>query len=502
MSLLCRLACVVARVLALVLSLQLTILALRAQLRDGGIDPWNLGKGEWIYSVTDATNRLGGHVNSVTNETSLMLHYKSQGIRYIIVKAGTSDQLFHGCYPFPQFTSNLVSIAHASGILIFGYNRSYGSNIVGEIAVADYVFSRGADGFVWDAEAEWEDTSPWIGANGPLLAWQLCSTVRSNWPTRFLAHAPFPIISYHPSFPYKEFGYWCDAVMPQIYHHDWPGVKGSPCGGINWSDVNWYEWQQSLVGSNSLINGQIIYWTNAIKPLAPLAEVYGPVGQSLCGGAAGALPDKDVMEFMDYLTADPNPPTAGGYQGVSFWRADLHGVAQWANIKAGASGAFTGCVNNIVMDDPNASKSGTWTAVRTFYNGSYCGNGSGTDTNSFGTNYLVKGQGAGNAYVQFAPTILTPGDYNVFQWHPQRADASTKVPFVIAFNGGSTTVFANQQTNAGNWSFLGRFNFAAGTAGHVRVMDKIPEAGAVAIADGLKLVFVPPASAPGPPNGL
>jgi len=488
--------------LALVLSLKLTILALRAQLRDGGIDPWNLGKGDWVYSVTDATNRLGGHVNGVTNETSLMLHYKSQGIRYIIVKAGTSDQLFHGCYPFPQFTSNLVSIAHASGILIFGYNRSYGSNIVGETAIADYVFNRGADGFVWDAEAEWEDTSPWIGANGPLLAWQLCSTVRSNWPTRFLAHAPFPIISYHPSFPYKEFGYWCDAVMPQIYHHDWPGVKGSPSGGINWSDVNWYEWQQSLAGSNSLINGQTIYWTNAIKPLAPLTEVYGPPGQSLCGGTAGALPDKDVTEFMDYLTADPNPPTAGGYKGASFWRADLHGAAQWANIKAGASGAVTGCVNNVVIDDPNAIKSGPWTAVRTFYNGSYYGNGSGTDTNSFGTNYLTKGQGAGNAYVQFTPTILTPGDYNVFQWHPQRADASTKAPFVIAFNGGSTTVFANQRTNAGNWSFLGRFNFAAGTAGYVRVTDKIPEAGAVAIADGLKLVFVPPASAPGPPSGL
>src|SRR6266566_769838 len=145
MSRLRRLACVVARVLALFLSLQLTILALRAQLRDGGIDPWNLGKGEWIYSVTDATNRLGGRVNSVTNETSLMLYYKSQGIRYIIVKAGTSDQMFHGCSSTPQFTSNLVNIAHASGILIFGYNRSCGSNVVGEIAVADYVFSRGAD---------------------------------------------------------------------------------------------------------------------------------------------------------------------------------------------------------------------------------------------------------------------------------------------------------------------------------------------------------------------
>ena len=154
---------------------------------------------------------------SVTNENSLMLFYKSQGVRYIIVKAATSDELFNGSYSFPQFTRNLVNTAHAHGILIFGYNRSYGENVPGEIAISDFVFNQGADGFVWDAESEWESSQPWIGTNGPALAWQLCSAVRSNWPTKFLAHAPFPIISYHSSFPYKEFGYWSDAVMPQIY---------------------------------------------------------------------------------------------------------------------------------------------------------------------------------------------------------------------------------------------------------------------------------------------
>jgi hypothetical protein len=94
------------------------------QIRDGGIDPWNLGKGDYVYAMTDATNRLGGHISSVTNENSLMLFYKSQGIRYFIVKAATNDKLFGDCYPGPQFTSNLVNMAHTNGILIFGYNRS------------------------------------------------------------------------------------------------------------------------------------------------------------------------------------------------------------------------------------------------------------------------------------------------------------------------------------------------------------------------------------------
>src|SRR6266850_7001386 len=94
------------------------------QIRDGGIDPWNLGKGDWIYFMSAATNKLGRNISSVTNENSLMLWYKSQGVRYIIIKAATSDTLFNGGYSHPQFTSRLVSIAHSNGILIMGYNRS------------------------------------------------------------------------------------------------------------------------------------------------------------------------------------------------------------------------------------------------------------------------------------------------------------------------------------------------------------------------------------------
>jgi len=462
------------------------------ETRDRGVDPANLGKGDWIYSITDATNKLGGHVSGVTNEASLMQFYRSEGIRYLVVKAATSDQLFRGCYFGPQFTRAFVDTAHTHGLWIFGYNRSYGSNILGEIAIADFVFSQGADGYVWDAEAEWESSSPWIGPNGPAKAWQLCSTVRSNWPTKFLAHAPFPIISYHPTFPYKEFGYWCDAIMPQIYHSGWTGVVASASGGINWSDANWANWHKSLAHSNSLINGINIAWANAIKPLAPVAEVYGPSSQSLCAGVTAPLNDRDVMEFMDYLSANASCASPGGYRGVSFWRADLHAPAQWAHIKAATIGEVAGVVNNIVLDDRQGSVAGSWTAVRAFDNGLFFGCGSSTDTNSFGTGYLVHSPGTGESFVEFKPTITVPGNYDIFQWHPFRTDASARVPFVIAHHGGSTTVYANQQINPGNWTWLGRFDFSYGTDATIRVMDEIPETNAVAIADAVKLVFVPP----------
>lgn len=470
------------------------------QIRDGGIDPKNLGKGVWIYSMKDATNKLGGHITAVTNINSLMAYYKSAGLRYCIIKSATGDKLFGDCTTGGQLTSNLVNIAHTNGIWVFGYNRSSGSNIVGEVAMADYVFNQGADGFVFDAEAEWETgvSQPWI-TNGPAQAWQLCSTVRSNWPTKFLAHAPFPIIYLHSTFPYKEFGFWCDAVMPQIYHFSSTGIKGSPSAAINWSDVNWATWQNSLYSlAQTNIGGVPVNWTNAIKPITPLQDVYGEVivGGIICESAASVVyPDADVLEFTDYSAADPHAQTAGGYRGINYWRADTIGSNQWANIIAGNSGNYSNIVNSLVFDDRTATYVGAWNSVKVFgatttaatFYGAFGANG--TDTNSFGTNYCYKAQGSGAAYAQFKPNILIPGNYDVYQWHVFLTNASSGTPFVIGTPTGTNIVFANQQTNSGNWSFLGRFNFSAGTNHFIRVLDNFSDAGNLAIVDGLKLVY-------------
>lgn len=466
-----------------------------AQIRDGGIDPKNLGKGVWIYYVADATNKVGGHIPGVNNVNSLMQFYRASGIRYCIVKAATNDKLFPSAAS-PQFTTNLVNTAHSNGIAIFGYNRSYGSNVVAEATLADYVFNAGADGFVFDAEAEWESDKPWI-TNGSAQAWQLCSTVRSNWPNKFLAHAPFPIIYLHNSFPYKEFGFWCDAVMPQIYHFSSGGIKESPSAAINWSDVNWAYWQNSLYALPlTNINGVAVNWTNAIKPIVPLQDVYGEV---IPGGIISAVPadevypDEDVLEFMDYVAADPNAQTAGGYRGVNFWRTDTIGTNQWLNITGGTSGNYSNVVNNIVLDDGRATFTGGWTFVLTFNVTNRTAPGfvgaTGTDTNSFGTNYFFKTQGGGAAFAEFKPNIVIPGNYDVYQWHPYLTNASAGTPFQIRTAAGTNTVFVNQQTNSGNWSLVGRFNFAAGNSNSIRVLDNFSDPASRAVVDGLKLMY-------------
>ncbi len=472
----------------LVLSLLSVTMSASAVIRDGGVDPSNLGQGGWLYIMGTATNKLGGNVPSVTNESSLFAYMKNVGFNYVIVKAGTSNTLWNGSYSSPQFTSALVNAAHAKGLLIFGSNRSWGNDNPGEVAVADYIFNQGADGYIWDAESEWESGNPWI-TNGPAQAWDLCMTIRSHWTNKFLAHNPYDTLYLHSSFPYKEFGYWSDAVMPQVYHHS--ATQGNAFAAIHWTDVNYRTFQNSLAGLGTTMNaygsGINATWTNALKPLALMRDVYG-------AGYTTPYPPQDVMNFMDYLVADPNCVTAGGYKGSDYFRSELYDVNQWAYMDAATIGTFSNVVNNIVIDDPNASKVGTWTAVKTIdaTTGSTVtfSGATGTDTNSFGTNYLTKTQGTGSAYVQFNPNVLTAGIYKVYQWHPFRADASTNTPFAINTAFGVTNVFANQQTNNGNWSSLGQFTFAAGSGGYIRVMDNIPEAGGVAIADAIKMVFV------------
>ena len=68
-----------------------------------------------------------------------------------------------------------------------------------------------------------------------------------------------PVIGNHPSFPYKEFGLYCDAVMPQAY---WYYFKKTPADTVQWMDAEWRKFHAGLSG----------IYTNAIKPLAPVGQ--------------------------------------------------------------------------------------------------------------------------------------------------------------------------------------------------------------------------------------
>jgi len=282
---------------------------------------------------------MNGNVPSVTDLNSMMIFLKNQGLRYIIIKAATSSTLYPSSSN-PQFTAEVVNAGHAAGLWVFGYNRSYGVDIPGEIAVADYVFNVGADGFVFDAEIEWESHNL---PDNQTKAIQLCSAVRGNWPSKFLAHAPFPIISYHSTFPYKEFGYYCDAVMPQDY---WIEIGVTPTYMVDWMTTQWKNWQNGLSGQ----------WLNSIKPIVGLGQ-----GWSSSSGTVDAV---QITEFFTALKNQVNPATAGGYKGANFWRAEYHPMQVWDAIRTNNIGTFTGApvIANVSAGNVNSTSATiTWT---------------------------------------------------------------------------------------------------------------------------------------------
>ena len=130
-----------------------------------------------------------------------------------------------------------------------------------------------------------------------------------------------------------------------------------------------------------------------------------------------------------------------------------------------------------VIDNTGATYSGTWST-----------SSSGTDR--YGADYRYRsGATNGTAYAQFTPNLPFAGTYDVYAWYSQGANRNTAARYVVNYNGGSANITLNQETGGGNWVILGRYNFAAGTAGYVRLTD-ISSDTDVVIADAVRFVGV------------
>ncbi len=283
---------------------------LSAQIRDGGIDPKNMGRGSWIYILPNAINGLGGNVPSVNSLSNLMTYLKNQGLQYVILKAAQADSVFT-VGGSVQFTPEVVAAGHAAGLKVFGYIYTTGANVPGEIAMADFIFQQGADGLIYDAEVEWETVGGSAAARSA-LAIQLCSTVRSNWPNKFMGLSTWPYRAVHPNLPYKEFAYYCDVIMPQAY---WIELGDTPTQCVTRINNEWTSWKNGLTG----------IWTNAIKPFIMS-------GQGWSSGS-GTVTPAQIAEFENALRTIANPVSPGGFKAVDYWRAELHPANIWAAIR-------------------------------------------------------------------------------------------------------------------------------------------------------------------------
>ena len=114
-------------------------------LLDNGVDPANLGKGDWIWEMPQTETHLG-----VSSVQGVINYEQGMGMQWITVKCGDGASIWS------QFNADLVTRAHTAGLKIFGWGYAYGNNVAGEISVATNALGLGADGFIIDAEIEYE----------------------------------------------------------------------------------------------------------------------------------------------------------------------------------------------------------------------------------------------------------------------------------------------------------------------------------------------------------
>src|SRR5438094_3150454 len=128
----------------------------------GGVDPSNMGKGEWIWQLSAAETNTG-----TKTVAALVDFMKKNGFKWLVVKAGDGNDGPSGTWK--QFNKTLIDTVHAAGLKIFGYHFVYGgktpnsknaiTTASGEKTVRDAIMALNPDGLIVDAEQDFENGS-------------------------------------------------------------------------------------------------------------------------------------------------------------------------------------------------------------------------------------------------------------------------------------------------------------------------------------------------------
>lgn len=161
------------------------------------------------------------------------------------------------------------------------------------------------------------------------------------------------------------------------------------------------------------------------------------------------------------------------------------GKAMWLGLAFAvallAAAALPGQANaaELIVDNSDTgavTMVGTWT-VSTLASGYH------------GANYAHDGNtGQGTKSITYFPAIAEAGEYDVYVNWNSASNRSSKVPIDIAHAGGINTKIVNQRANGGGWNRIGRYTFAAGSSGYIKIRND--GADGFVIADAVRLVKV------------
>ncbi len=239
--------------------------------------------GVWIWELWTCVGK--NDISLVTEDDikNIAQVCKDNNIAYVIIKSGDGIDTW---LQWEKFSQIILDSFHALGIKVYTWTYCYGDVPLREAAIAMWSLDKGSEGHVFDAESEYQGK--------PESAKTMLQAVRGHAPDAFLAYAPFPIIDYHTTFPYIEFGKYCNAVMPQIYFGDF-GM--TPLEAINWTIQQFDKWKK-IWNDGGL--------ADSIQPIIPLGQAYDNIDPKVNYVQNGA----DIKEFIDGSKA---------YFSVNFW---------------------------------------------------------------------------------------------------------------------------------------------------------------------------------------
>ena len=133
--------------------------------------------------------------------------------------------------------------------------------------------------------------------------------------------------------------------------------------------------------------------------------------------------------------------------------------------------APTAPVVDIVMDNPDAAFTGSW-SVSTLRPG------------FFGTDYAWTNAGSGIT-ATYDPVLPHQGEYEIFAWWSAWTDRAVDVPYNIQAADGQHMVNVDQSINGGQWNSLGKFELED-TLSHVMIEGE--GTGSYVLADGIRFV--------------
>jgi hypothetical protein len=195
------------------------------------------GNGIWIWQLS---NCEGGNLDAIVTRL------KSNHVDNVILKAAD------GVDAWQQWNAQTIGKLKAAGIKVIGWQYSYGpkKDVAAEVAVASRQIALGADGWIVDAEIEYEQ------AGGIDAAKSYCQGILHTHANLCFGLSTFGLPTYHSGFPYlafKEAG--CLFWSPQVYWRAWGYTD--PVSAVN-----------DTIGS-IVRDGRCRHW-----PLLPTGQAY------------------------------------------------------------------------------------------------------------------------------------------------------------------------------------------------------------------------------------